>query len=287
MNPLHALLSFELTKLRGRRITWVPFIVLALLVGLVVAVFYHLQFKTPLQLFRDANIGVSSKEDFVNGYYMAAHSMNPVFNLLIPIFISVASELMVAGEAEGGTLRACLIRPVRRRDLILSKFVVLSAYCLALCVFFLLLVMAVGLANFGGGSLFTLNVLFNNGEAGASLVPAAEVPLRFAMAGLIATLGMMVLASLALLVSALVETAAMAYVLTLSIYFTVLTLRMFPALDWLYPYLFVSHMMRWQQCFYSYVKVGDIYVSLVHLAFYLIAFLSAAVLLFNEKDIKT
>jgi len=268
-------------------VTWVPFIVLSLLVGLIVAVFYRLQFKQPLLLFQQARLNVSSKDDFVNGYYMAAHAMNPVFNLLIPIFISVASGLMIAGEAEGGTLRACLIRPVRRRDLILSKFVVLSAYCLCLCLFFLGLVLVAGLLNFGTGNLMTLNMFFNNGELGASLVPAAEVPLRFALAGLLATLGMTVLAALALMISALVESAAMAYVVTLSIYFTVLTLRMFPALDWLYPYLFVSHMMRWQQCFYSYVKTGDIYVSLVHLLFYLIAFLSAAVLLFNEKDVKS
>jgi ABC-2 type transport system permease protein len=287
VKPIHALLSFEIVKLRGRRITWVPYVVLALLVTLIVAVFYKLQFKQPLTLFQQANLGVTRKEDFVNGYYMAAHAMNPIFNLLIPIFVAVASGLMIAGEAEAGTLRACLIRPVRRRDLILSKFTVLSAYALTLCVFFLVIVIGAGIFNFGTGNLLTLNMFFNNGELGASIIPEAEVPIRFVLAGLIATLGVMVLSALALMVSALVETAAMAYVITLSIYFTVLTLRMFPAIDWLYPYLFVTHMMRWQQCFYSYVKTGDIYVSIVHLMFYLIAFLSAAVLLFNEKDIKT
>ena len=287
MNPLHALLSFEITKLRGRRVSSVPFIVLALLVGLITAVFHRLQFEQPRRLFQQANIGVSVKEDFVNGYYMAAHAMAPVFNLLIPIFISIASGLMMAGEAEGGTLRACLIRPVRRRDLILSKFAVLGAYSFCLSIFFLLLILASGIANFGTGNLVTMNFFFHNGELGVSLVPAAEVPLRFALAGILVTLGTMVLAALALMISALAETAAMSYVITLSVYFTVLTLRSFPALDWLYPYLFVTHMMRWQQCFYSHIKTGDIYVSLVHLVFYTIAFLSAAVLLFNEKDVKS
>jgi ABC-type transport system involved in multi-copper enzyme maturation permease subunit len=287
MNPLQALLAFEIVKLRGRRITWVPYMVLALIVGLIVAVFYNAQFKRPLADFQKASLGFTRKEEFVNGYYMAAHAMNPIFQLIIPIFIAVASGLMIAGESESGTLRACLIRPVRRRDLIMSKFTVLSAYALTLCVFFLVLVIGAGVLNFGQGDLLTLNFLFHNGDMGVSIVPSEEVPLRFLLAGLIATMGMMVLAALALMISALVETAAMSYIVTLSIYFSVLTLRLFPALDWLYPYLFVSHMMRWQQCFYSYVKVGDIYVSLIHLAFYLIAFLSAAVLLFNEKDIKT
>ena len=33
------------------------------------------------------------------------------------------------------------------------------------------------------------------------------------------------------------------------------------------------------------MKMGDIYVSLVHMAGYLIVFLSAAVFLFQERDI--
>jgi hypothetical protein len=92
----------------------------------------------------------------------------------------------------------------------------------------------------------------------------------------------MVLSALALLISSLVESAAMAYVITLSVYFSFLALRSFPFLEWLYPYLFVTDMLRWQQCISSYVKTGEIYVSLDHLAGYLIAFLAAAVLLFEQ-----
>ncbi|MBI3828186.1 MAG: ABC transporter permease subunit [Planctomycetes bacterium] len=282
-----AYVRFELTKLRGRRITWVPFLVLTLVVGLIVSVFHYLQFTTVIQVFRAFQIFFQSKEDFVNGYYMAAHSMNPMFQLLLPIFISVASGLMIAGEAEAGTLRACLIRPVPRRRLILGKFAILSGYSLALCLFLLFMLVGIGILNFGTGDLYTLNMAFHNGETGVSMVPAAELPFRFLMAGLLATMGMMVLAALALLISSLVETAAMAYVLTLSIYFALLTLRWLPFLDWLYPYLFVTHMLRWQQCFYEHIKLGEIYVSLVHLACYLVAFLSAAVLLFEQKDVKS
>jgi ABC-2 type transport system permease protein len=213
--------------------------------------------------------------------------MNPIFQMLIPIFVAVASGLMLAGEAEHGTLRACLIRPVTRRRLILSKFVMLSGYSFAMSAFVIGLLATAGILNFGTGNLYTLNIFFNNGQDGASMVPAAEMPLRLALAAVIATLGMMVLSALALLISALVDTAAMAYVITLSVYFAVLTLRTFPFLDWLYPYLFVTHMHRWQQCFYSHVRTGEIMVSAVHLAAYAFVFLAAAVLLFEERDIKT
>jgi ABC-type transport system involved in multi-copper enzyme maturation permease subunit len=282
-----ALLRFEWTKMAGRRIFWVPFLVLAVVVGLIVAVFHHIQFKHMLALFQALHQNLSHKSDFVNAYYMAAHAMNPVFQLLIPIFITVAAGLMVAGEAEDGTLRACLVRPVSRGRLLLTKFGLLAAYALALSFFYLGLLLTAGVLNFGTGNLYTLNIIFHNGDEGVSTVLEAEAPLRFFYAGMVATLGTMVLASLALLVSALVETAAMAYVVTLSIYFAAMTLRFLTGLDWLYPYLFVTHMLRWQQCFYSYPKWGDIYVSMVHLAAYVIVFLCAAIFLFEERDIKS
>ena len=290
MTPLReylALLRFEWTKMMGRRITWVPFLVLMIVVGLVVAVFHRLEFKHALTIFSSLSFKLKSKEEFVNGYYMAAHAMNPIFQTLIPIFISVAAGLMLAGEAEQGTLRACLIRPVVRRRLILGKFMMLFGYSLALSFFVILLLIGTGIMNFGTGNLYTINILFNNGQEGASMIPAEEMPMRFMLAGLIASAGTAVLAALALLISALVDTAAMSYVITMSIYFAFLTLRMFPMLDWLYPYLFVTHMLRWQQCFYSTVKLGEIYVSLIHLAGYLVALLAAAVFLFEERDIKS
>lgn len=279
------LLRFEGVKLRSRAISWVPFCVLAIVVLLIVAVFHHLQFNHMLALFKDSHLGFTSKADFINGYYLAAHAMNPAFHMLIPIFITVAGGLMVAGEAEAGTLRACLVRPISRGGLLLSKFCWLGAYALALSFFYLVLLILLGTANFGCGTLYTLNFIFHNGQQGVSTIPEAQVPVRFLCAGLLASTGMTVLASMALLISALVESAAMAYITTLSIYFVQLTLFHFPGLEWLHPYLLVTHMNRWQQCFYEHMKVGDIYVSLIHLVGYLVVFLSAAVFLFRERDI--
>jgi len=284
---LGSVLRFEWVKLRGRRITWVPFLMTAIIVLLIVTVFHHLQFSYARKIFSSFQLVFQSKEQFVNGYYMSAHAMNPIFQILMPIFISVASGLMVAGEAEHGTLRACLVRPVSRGRLLLGKFIILAGYALALSLFAILLLLSTGVLNFGTGNLYSLNILFNNGQEGASTVPAADVPLRFMLAWLLATAGLMVLSALALLISSLVESAAMAYVITLSVYFSFLALRSFPFLEWLYPYLFVTHMLRWQQCISSYVKTDEIYVSLVHLAGYLIAFLTAAVLLFEQRDVKS
>lgn len=284
---LSALFRFELVKMAGRRITWVPFITVAIVTALIVTVFYHAEFKFHREMFRSFKLYFKNKNEFANGYYMAVHSFNPLFQMLVPIFISVASGIMVAGEAEQGTLRACLIRPVSRPRLLLSKFFMLWVYSMLISVFTVVLLTVLGVLNFGTGSLYAMNVFFNNGLEGISVISAEEMPMRILLAGVLAACGMTVLASLALLISSLVESAAMAYVITLAIYFAFFTLRALPFWDWLHPYLFVTHMLRWQQCFYSEVKTGDIMVSLVHQAGYIIAFLSAAVLLFKERDIKS
>mgnify|MGYP001561665157 CR=1 FL=1 len=284
---LAALLKFEWTKLLGRRLTWVPFIVLMIVVTIIVTVFYNMEFKHFKRMVSTYQITFGDRSEFVNGYFMTASAMNPIFQVLIPIFVAIASGLMVASESEQGTLRAALVRPITRRQLIFSKFLMLAGYSLAVSLFLVMLLLVAGTLNFGTGNLYTLNFLFNNGQDGVSTVLAEEAPLRFLLAGLLASLGMTVLAALALLVSSLVETAAMAYVITLSIYFAALTLRSLPFLDWLYPYLFVTHMLRWQQCFYSHIKTGEIWVSIVHLAGYLVALLAASMLLFEERDVKS
>ena len=281
-----ALFRFEWTKMSGRRITWVPFLVIMLVATTIVLAFHNSQFKFQKLAFEKEGLLFGRKEEFVNGYFMASNALNAMFVMLIPIFISVASGLMVAGEAEQGTLRACLIRPVARTRLILSKFVMLWAYSMLISFFAVSFLMLLGIVNFGRGNVYLMNGAFHNGD-GFSFISMSDAPIRLAVAWLIGSLGMTVLAALALLVSSLVESAAMAYVVTLSIYFAFMTLRQFPFLEWLHPYLFVTHMLRWQQCFYSSIKVGEINVSLVHMAGYIVFFLSAATLLFKEKDIKS
>lgn len=282
-----ALFRFERVKMAGRRITWVPFITIAIVAALIVTVYYRVEFKFQREMFKAFQLNFKNKREFANGYFMAVHSFNGLFQMLIPIFISVASGIMVAGEAEQGTLRACLIRPVSRQRLLLSKFVVLWSYSMLISIFTVVLLTGLGVANFGTGTFYTLNVFFNNGLEGIAVIPAEDMPGRILLAGALASCGMTVLASLALLISSLVESAAMAYVITLAVYFTFFTLRAIPFWDWLHPYLFVTHMFRWQQCFSSDIKVGEISVSLIHMAGYIVTFLSAAVLLFKERDIKS
>jgi len=144
-----------------------------------------------------------------------------------------------------------------------------------------------GVINFGSGTLYTMNAFYNNGLEGISVIPSDELPGRILLASVLAAYGLTVLSALALLISSLVESAAMAYVITLAVYFAFYALRLFPFLEFLHPYLFVTHMLRWQQCFYSDVKYGDISVSLIHMSGYIVAFLSTAVLLFKERDIKS
>lgn len=263
-----------------------PFIVITIVVGVIVAAFHNAQFKHQREIFKAMNFNFKDKSEFANGYFMTVAGMKAIFELLLPVFITVAAGMMVAGEYELGTLRAALIRPISRARLILVKFIVLAIYAQVLAGFAVALMTTAGILNFGTGTLYAVNEAFNNGTS-LSTIPESEVPARLIYAWLLGGVGMTVLSALALLISSLVESAAMAYVVSLSVYFAFMTLRAFPFLDWLHPYLFVTHMLRWQQCFFEYVKTSDILVSLIHEAGYLGGFLTATSLLFTERDIKS
>src|ERR1043165_4709543 len=97
-----ALFRFEWTKMSGRRITWVPFLVIMLVATTIVLAFHNSQFKFQKLALEKEGLLFGRKEEFVNGYFMASNALNAMFVMLIPIFISVASGLMVAGEAEQG-----------------------------------------------------------------------------------------------------------------------------------------------------------------------------------------
>src|SRR5882724_11986485 len=84
-----SLFRFEWIKMAGRRITWVPFIVVLLVATTIVMAFYNSQFKFQKMAFEKEKLFFEDKSQFVNGYFMASNALNAMFQMLLPIFISV------------------------------------------------------------------------------------------------------------------------------------------------------------------------------------------------------
>ena len=58
---------------------------------------------------------------FANGLYVPLAALAGMSIFLLPLAASMVGGNMIAGEAEHGTLRTILVRPVNRGSLLLAK----------------------------------------------------------------------------------------------------------------------------------------------------------------------
>jgi len=137
---LALLVSFEVRKLVARRLPVVAF-VLVLLVALVAPTVGHVVDSASALM-----SGKTAKVDkFANGWTALAGSVTTARPFVVLVLLVLASST-VAEEAAHGTLRALLVRPVRRGE-------VLAAKALACWGYAVLLLVAVVLAALAGGEL--------------------------------------------------------------------------------------------------------------------------------------
>jgi ABC-2 type transport system permease protein len=63
-----------------------------------------------------------------NGMFVALAALSALLPFLLPMAAAMVAGYMIAGEAELGTLRIVLLRPVRRGSFILTKWVMAMVY---------------------------------------------------------------------------------------------------------------------------------------------------------------
>lgn len=137
---LALLVSFEVQKLIARRLPIVAF-VLVLLVALVAPTVGHVV-DSASALMSGKTV---KKDDFANGWTALAGSVTTARPFVVLVLLVLASST-VAEEAGHGTLRALLVRPVRRGEVLAAKAIACWGYAV-------LLLGAVVLAAMAGGEL--------------------------------------------------------------------------------------------------------------------------------------
>jgi len=121
----------ELYKIFRKPRTYIAFAAIAAIVGLIQLGFYadgdnYIQFG--MQSLSDSfDIG----GEVLNGYLMAYIILQTIL-MQVPLLIALVSGDMISGEANLGTLRLLLTKPISRTTLILGKFNASSIYTIAL-----------------------------------------------------------------------------------------------------------------------------------------------------------
>jgi ABC-2 type transport system permease protein len=288
------LLKIELFKIFRRPRTYIAFAVIALIILLIqIALKFGGKDYVSLML---SGMGDSFEEvpadNILNGYLVCFIILNLLL-IHVPILVALVAGDAIAGEANMGTLRLLLSKPVSRTKLLLVKFTASSVYSL------LLLLWVAVLALFLSMALFGTNWLAVPRELEFNVIESSDILWRYAAAFVFAAISLICVAALAFLLSVFADNAIGPIVATVCIIivFTILTQMQIPFYDdTVKPYLFTTHMLGWKGFFYvkaqdgvtlrgSLEDLSSIIKSALILIGYTLLFLLTAIWYFRKKDI--
>jgi ABC-2 type transport system permease protein len=274
------LLQIEVFKIFKKPRTYISFVAITVIIVLIQLAFYsdgetYMDFA--LQALK-GRFDINGK--LLNGYFIC----NLVLQMLlvhVPLLITLVAGDVLAGEANMGTIRMLLTKPISRTTIIMSKFVATITYTLLLLAWIAILSLMVSILLFGTDDL----IIFRSDNV--ILLREANVLWRFVAAFCYAAIGMTVVTSLAILLSVFADNAIGPIVGTMSIIilFTILSGLDLPFFNAVKPVLFTRHMLAWKGFFSDPVNYSSILQSTLILVAHIGVFIGLAIYFFNRKDI--
>ncbi|MES2004613.1 MAG: ABC transporter permease subunit [Bacteroidota bacterium] len=286
------LIQIELFKIFRRPRTYIAFAAITGLIGII-------QFGLKLDgdsyvdfMMRDITSSITVEGKILNGYQVC-YIVLQVLLVHVPLLIALVAADMVSGEANMGTLRIMLTKPISRTRFLLAKFIATMAYTLLLLVWLAIMALFLNMIIFGTDDLFLMKSQY------VVLLKKDDIFWRYVWAFGFAALAMTTVASLGFLFSLFAENSIGPIVATMSviIFFTILSTLNIPVFNKVKPFLFTTHMIGWKEFFD--IKVNDaneaivgsiqnplrILNSALVLVAHIIGFVTASIWIFRKKDI--
>lgn len=286
------LIQIELFKIFRRPRTYIAFAAITGLIGII-------QFGLKLDgdsyvdfMMRDINSSITVEGKILNGYQVC-YIVLQILLVHVPLLIALVAADMISGEANMGTLRLMLTKPISRTRFLLAKFMATMAYTLLLLVWLAVMALFLNMLIFGTDDLFLMKSQY------IVLLKENDIFWRYVWAFGFAALAMTTVASLGFLFSLFAENSIGPIVATMSviIFFTILSTLNIPVFNAIKPFLFTTHMIGWKEFFD--IKVNDaneaivgsiqnpqrIMNSAMVLVAHIIGFVAASILVFRKKDI--
>lgn len=274
------LTKIELFKIFKKPRTYIAFAAIAAIIFLVQIAFYIDGEKYMGFMMASFENSFTMEGNMLNGYFIFFVILQTLL-VHVPLLISLVAGDMIAGEANMGTLRLLVAKPVSRTSLLLSKFWATSIYSIALLTF-----MAI-LGLFGSMLLFGTSDLMVFKSDKLLLLDRTDVLWRYFAAYGFAGLSMITVASLAFLFSVFAENSIGPIIAAMSviIVFTILTTMDVPFFNAMKPYLFTNHMLNWKGFFDRPVDKSEVLKSALFLLAHIAFFVSLSIYIFRKKDI--
>lgn len=261
----------ELVKLYRRPRTWLSLLLLVAL-PTVVAAFLAASDVAP----RPGTGPAFLSAVLDNGALFPAAALAIVLPLFLPLAVAVVAGESIAGEAQGGTLRYLLVRPVGRTRLLVAKLVSVLAFTMTAVTLVAMTAYVVGTQLFGSAPLPS--------TSGTTLT-TADATLRTVIAVAYVGWSMVGVASVALFLSTLTDSPLGAALGAVALLVASTVLVGLDAADAVRPYLPTRYWLAFVDLFRDPVLWRDIVRGTLLQAVYVVVFLSAAWANFTTKDI--
>ena len=238
------LFQIELFKIFRRPRTYIAFAAITALIGMV-----QLGLKVDGKeyasfVMADFNSSFALEGNLLNGYFVCFIVLQLLL-IHVPLLIALIAADMISGEANTGTLRLLMTKPISRLEFILAKYLASMVYTILLLVWVALQALFLSMLIFGTDDMFIMKSSY------AVLIRSDDVFWRYAGAFCFAALAMTTVAALGFLLSLFAENSIGPIVATMSVIIvsTLLSTMNIPLFNLIKPYLFTTHMITWKEFF--------------------------------------
>lgn len=293
-----SLLQIELFKISKRPRTYIAFAAISAIV-----LIFQFAFKADGQSYMNLmlqNVQDSFELDrskAINGYFMCYIILNTLL-IQVPILIALIAGDAISGEANMGTLRLMLTKPVSRTRILLVKFAASFIFTIMLLLWMAVMALFLSMLIFGVDDMLIFRV---KGEESQILqIAQDDILWRYFAAFGYAAVALTVIAALALLLSIFAENSIGPIIATVCIVIicTIVSNINVPIIDKnVKPWLFTSYLVGWKGFFYigtnedgqpvpgSLENWAAIRNSLYILFAHIVILLGISVMVFRRKDI--
>ena len=286
------IIYIELYKIFRKPRTYIAFGAVAAIVGLIQLGFYadgESYMKFGMQSLSDS-FDVSG--NILNGYLLAFIILQTLL-VHVPLLIALVAGDMISGEANQGTLRLLLTKPISREQMILGKFIASSVYTMILLLWMAIWSLGISMLIFGVDDMLILK------SEVVTQVLSSDVMWRYVAAFAFASLAMLTVSALSFFLSLFAENSIGPIMATMSIIivFTILNTLDLPIFNTIKLFLFTTHMLGWkgffdvqindhnEQIIGSVENLPAVFLSAGVLLMHILFFLIASIVIFKRKDI--
>ncbi len=279
MNALNTLIKIELYKIFKKGRTYIGFGAIFLIISAIQAGIYFEGESIFDFIMQQLDQNFQFEGNLINGYLITYLVLNTLW-IHVPILVALVAGDLIAGEANSGTFRLILTRPISRIKLLIAKFLAGWTYTVLLVLFMVLIGMGAGILFFGTGDLMVFKGSIN-------FFSSDELPWRFFAAFAYGTLSMTVVAALAFMLSSFSDNSIGPIIGSVAIIIgiTIINTIGFSFLKPINPYLFTTYLPGWQMFFEFELNIAKLVKSIIIQMIYLVVFLGTAFYNFQKKDI--